>query len=51
LSDSQKFHDCIVGDLLGQRGIQTKDVVEDPNQTTMFDEVELVEEEQYTFDL
>lgn len=51
LSDSQKFHDFIVGDLLGQMGIQTKDVVEDPNQTTMFDEVELVEEEQYTFDL
>lgn len=51
LSDSQKFHDFIVGDLLGQMGIQTKDVVEDPNQTIMFDEVELVEEEQYTFDL
>lgn len=51
LSDSQKFHDFIVGDLLGQMGIQTKDVVEDPNQTTMFDEVELVQEEQYTFDL
>ncbi len=51
LSDSQKFHDFIVGDLLGQMGIQTKDVVEDPNQTTMFDEVELVEEEQYIFDL
>jgi len=51
LSDSQKFHDFIVADLLGQMGIQTKDVVEDPNQTTMFDEVELVEEEQYTFDL
>jgi len=46
LSDTQKFHDFIVGDLLGQMGIQTKDqtvevnvdeAVEDERQHKLFE--------------
>lgn len=55
LSDSQKFHEFIVGDLLGQMGIATKDNIEEveeettENQLDLFDkEVEVVESD-YTF--
>lgn len=59
LSDSQKFHEFIVGDLLGQMGIQTKDVVEETtdnsNQMNLFDLPEVndvvLETSDYSFDL
>jgi len=38
LSDTQKFHEFIVGDLLGKMGIQSKD------QTTIVDSDEVIEE-------
>tara|TARA_B110000977_G_scaffold73893_1_gene99968 strand:+ start:257 stop:1102 length:846 start_codon:yes stop_codon:yes gene_type:complete len=43
LSNTQKFHEFIVGDLLGQMGIQTQDTVVS-TQTNLFD-IEVVEEE------
>lgn len=54
LSDSQKFHDFIVGDLLGQMGIVTKDTVEEieevsENQLDLFNEEVEVKEADYTF--
>jgi len=52
LSDSQKFHDFIVADLLGQMGLNTKDQVEEivENQLDLFDkDIEEIEESKYTF--
>lgn len=54
LSDSQKFHDFIVGDLLGQMGIITKDTVEEieevsENQLDLFEKEVEVQEADYTF--
>jgi hypothetical protein len=54
LSDSQKFHDFIVGDLLGQMGIVTKDTTEEieevsENQLDLFNEEVEVKEADYTF--
>lgn len=57
LSDSQKFHEFIVGDLLGQMGITTKDNVEEieeetpENQLDLFDKDIQVTESDYTFTL
>ena len=51
LSDSQKFHDFIVADLLGQMGLNTKDQVEEvvENQLDLFDKDIEIEESEYIF--
>jgi hypothetical protein len=54
LSDSQKFHEFIVGDLLSQMGIVTKDTTEEieevsENQLDLFDKEVEVQEADYTF--
>lgn len=51
LSDSQKFHDFIVADLLGQMGLNTKDQVEEvvENQLDLFDKDVEIEESEYIF--